>query len=161
MTLDWKQLLDPQGPLFSIVPGEEDELDDLVRTAPQDPALVVRLLRGKRCTTPERLFQECAAALQFPAYFGENWDAFEECLSDLEWLPSGGLVLFITQSDRLLEESTDDLRTLGDILRSAAADWKESHPRAPYRIVLHVQPDGEAEAWERLSASGLLSEDEL
>lgn len=158
MTLNWKQLLDPRGPLFSFVPGEEDQLDNFVRTAPDHPALVVRILRGKRCATRERLFQEWAAALQFPAYFGENWDAFEECLSDLEWLPAGGLILFITQSDRLLEESPDDLRTFGDVLRFAAGEWKKSHPRAPHRIVLHVQTDGEEEARQRLAAAGLLTE---
>ncbi|HEY4235558.1 MAG TPA: barstar family protein [Lacipirellulaceae bacterium] len=46
--------------------------------------LVVRLsgrLRRKR-----DLFRALATGLKLPAYFGDNWDALEECLRDLSWL---------------------------------------------------------------------------
>jgi hypothetical protein len=49
--------------------------------------LVVRTLRGVKMQTVQQLFDEFAAALQFPWYFGENWAAFDECLTDLAWLP--------------------------------------------------------------------------
>ncbi|MFT3925435.1 MAG: barstar family protein [Myxococcales bacterium] len=37
-------------------------------------------------STREQLFQAYARALRFPAYFGRNWDAFVDCLSDLSWI---------------------------------------------------------------------------
>lgn len=37
--------------------------------------------------TVAQLNDEFSAALQFSAYFGENWPAFNECLKDLDWLP--------------------------------------------------------------------------
>ncbi len=159
MTLVWKNLLDPKGPFVSFASCEEGALDDFVNGAPEYTQAVIRIVRGKRCTTRERLFQEWAAALQFPSYFGENWDAFEECLSDLEWLPPGGLVLFITRSDLLLELTPDDdLDTLADILITVAREWKNNHPLAPFHLVLHAESQDEAKARKRLAAAGLISE---
>lgn len=43
-------------------------------------------LRGKRCNTDEAFFREISASLQFPYYFGENWNALQDCLCDLDWL---------------------------------------------------------------------------
>ena len=43
-------------------------------------------LRGKKCRTENDFFSEVAASFQFPFYYGENWDAFDECIQDLEWL---------------------------------------------------------------------------
>lgn len=43
-------------------------------------------LRGKRCRNEESFFNEVSASFQFPAYFGENWAAFDECIQDLEWI---------------------------------------------------------------------------
>lgn len=33
-------------------------------------------------TTPESLHEILAAALNFPGYYGKNWDAFWDCISD-------------------------------------------------------------------------------
>jgi hypothetical protein len=159
MTLDWKILLGPKGPLVTFTSCEEAALDDFAGGAPEFTTAVVRIVRGKRCTTKDRLFQEWAAALQFPSYFGENWDAFEECLSDLEWLPAGGMVLFITRADRLLDQAPEsELDTLADILLAAAKDWKTAHPLSPFHLVFHAEPDHEAKARQRLAVAGLISE---
>jgi Barstar (barnase inhibitor) len=41
------------------------------------------------------LLDAVAAALGFPAYFGRNWDALDECLRDLGGPGGGGVVLAV------------------------------------------------------------------
>jgi hypothetical protein len=63
-----------------------------------------------------------AKALGFPAWFGGNWDALEDCLGDLSWRPRGGHILLFVHGDRL---AADERGLLMDILRSSAEFWME------------------------------------
>lgn len=47
------------------------------------------------------LFTAVARALQFPDYFGMNWDSLEECLRDLEWIDATSYVVLVTEADDL------------------------------------------------------------
>ena len=42
--------------------------------------LAIRVVRGNKMRRLDDLYNEFAAAFQFPDYFGENWAAFDECL---------------------------------------------------------------------------------
>ena len=129
----------------------ESEIDDLVADIQGLKGKTARIIRGQRCLTKDRLLQEIAAALQFPHYFGENWDALEECLGDLGWIDAEELVLVITNTDRLLAHHEADLETFLKIL-SSAHDLED----APLeRVVFHCE-ESEAEATKkRLKANGL------
>jgi hypothetical protein len=61
------------------------------------------------------LLKSIAAALEFPDWFGANWDALEDCLSDLSWSKADGHVLLFEQA-----KPGDDLGVLIDVLRSSA-----------------------------------------
>ena len=87
------------------------------------PGFAVRRLDGRRCGTKPALLAELARVLAFPAHFGRNWDALEDCLTDLEWLPAPGYLLVVTQADRLLAGRPADYRTFVSILESAGAEW--------------------------------------
>jgi hypothetical protein len=59
-------------------------------------------LDGALCATNTRLLAALAEAMQFPAYFGYNWDAVDECLADLgSWLPGSGYVLIVRNATLL------------------------------------------------------------
>ena len=61
------------------------------------------------------LMKNIAAALDFPDWFGANWDALEDCLSDL---PEKGYVLLFDGA-----QPGDELGVLIDVLRSGAEWW--------------------------------------
>jgi hypothetical protein len=58
-------------------------------------ALVVRVPKGVR--SKQKLLAILADKLRFPGYFGHNWDALEECLRDLSWLPEHQSVAIVHQ----------------------------------------------------------------
>jgi len=78
----------------------------------------------------EQLMRVLEEVLQLPDYFGRNWDALEECLRDLSWLPPGRISLI---HDALPELPPKDLRTYVDVLANAVSDWK---PQESYELVV-------------------------
>ncbi len=78
------------------------------------PVLDGRALGDKRA-----LLAGIAGALEFPEYFGDNWDALEECLRDMSWR-SGQITLLIEHADAI---PADLLATFLDIAAQMAEQW--------------------------------------
>lgn len=104
----------------------------------------VRELRGPKMRTPAGIFDEFAAAFQFPYYFGENKDAFDECLRDLDDFvgPATGYVAVIRDSADLLADEPAARDWFIDTIREAAEYW--SKKGIPFRVVLQGEPDDNA-----------------
>jgi hypothetical protein len=98
--------------------------------------LVARTLDGRRCATKTALLGEFARALGFPAEAGRNWDAFEECLADLEWLPGSGYLVVVTDGDALLRGRDEDYATFVDVVEGVGREWAERH--RPFHVVVAV-----------------------
>lgn len=133
--------------------------------------LTVRVLRGRKMPTYDGLFDEFAAALQFPWYFGENGNAFDECITDLSWLPPGkGYVLAITDGSSVLKDTPDSgLSWLIGSLDRAAHGWSEpceegqpwDRPAIPFHVVLLDQtgsPESPISLWQENGAEVMLLE---
>jgi Barstar (barnase inhibitor) len=108
------------------------------------PGFAVRRLDGGQCVTKDALLRTIARTLPLPAHFGVNWDALEDSLTDLEWLPAAGYVLVITEADRLLAGSAADYRTFVAILENVGAEWGRprsgvvSRPPRPFHTLMTV-----------------------
>lgn len=102
----------------------------------------LRVVHGKKCTTPAGVFTEFARALEFPDYFGHNWDALEECLADLEWLPAKGYVVLITDARSVIPDNDEEYETLLEILSDAGEAWSKGQTadgrRAPFHVFFGV-----------------------
>jgi RNAse (barnase) inhibitor barstar len=71
-------------------------------------------------TEKSALLRRIAARLGFPAWFGENWDALEDSLTDLSWrLGDGHVVVF--EGFQFLP--ADELGELVDVMITVAEFW--------------------------------------
>jgi RNAse (barnase) inhibitor barstar len=85
-------------------------------------------------------YDELAAALQFPDYFGQNWDAVNDCLCDLDWVVADAIVLVFIDGEKPLATAGDDAgRTLAKLLVVAAEHWNHGSERS-FHVVVHARP---------------------
>ncbi|UGT60105.1 barstar family protein [Nocardia asteroides] len=101
---------------------------------------VVRELRGSRMRTIHGVFDEFAAAFQFPYYFGANKDAFDECLRDLDESlgAAPGYLAVIRDSAELLAEQPAERGWFAEAVRDGAEYWARREVR--FRVVLQGEP---------------------
>lgn len=126
--------------------------------------VVVRFLRGRKMQTVQSLYDESAAALQFPYYFGGNWPAFDECLGDLDWLPGEAYILIIADSHLLLSPGHDGaFSILMEIFQKVADEWSKPfdigykvRPATPFHVIFQsTQPHLEI-VRSRLTSAGAI-----
>lgn len=164
MTLDATHLREARAP-WIVRLGEGDpgaaerRLAELNLTAP--------VLDADRMRTRDGLFDEFASRLQFPDYFGRNWDSFSELLADLSWLGGAAYAIVVGHATRLLDEEPGQLPQFLDLVGHVAAEWAEpvaqgepwDRPAVPFHLLLHLDRDGGGEA--RGSRQELADLDEL
>lgn len=119
---DHIQTADP--PWVQLLVVEQGRVLDLEKALGQTPGFVVRVIDGNKCKNPLELFSEFARVLNFPNYFGKNWAALDECITELDWEPAKGYVLLISDADQLLAEgSQQDYANFVGIMKKAGEEW--------------------------------------
>ena len=130
------------------------EFDDWMNSLRSGCERYVAVLRGERMRDFISFFQEIAAALQFPYYFGNNWNALDECIKDLGWLSAKTFIIGITNSALILsQEGNDDRHAFGVLLKDTCKAWsmpcdedKEwGRPGRPFHIIMQCQDEEEIE----------------
>ena len=106
--------------LRQIAPSEVEAVCAAARAA----ALRCTRLDLTACTDKDELLARFAAAFQFPAWFGGNWDALADCLDDLEWLDADGHVLVIEGAAELRVAAPETLATALEILTETSRAWQ-------------------------------------
>jgi|SRR6185369_4550914 len=132
------------------------------RLSREREGFAVRIVRGKKMKTLDGLFNEWAAALQFPFYFGENWNALKDCITDLDWLNAKGYLIVILDADSVLCDAPDclsQMESLLEMLRLASSEWAMPIERGetwdrtarPFRVVFQTTRGNEMGWQARLS----------
>jgi RNAse (barnase) inhibitor barstar len=80
---------------------------------------------GKSMDGKKQLFNQAATVMHFPDYFANNWDSFEECITDFEWIDNPGFVLQFDHIDHLQEKHPADLENFIDIMIDTCEYWND------------------------------------
>ena len=94
------------------------------------------------CTNRRDFLERIAWALDFPDWFGFNWDALRDCLTDLSWLSTEGFVVVLEHADALYASAPEVLDVALEVLGDAAADWGERG--VPMRIYVDLDQASDA-----------------
>ena len=79
------------------------------------------------------LLSKLAEAARFPGYFGHNWDAAADCLSDLSWLPASGYLLVARCAEGFRYGHHDLDAVLVDVLLEVIDSW--TAPGVPFNVL--------------------------
>ncbi len=107
----------------------EEAADADFRAAAKRAGLAILELNLAGVRHKEDFLRAASKALQFPAYFGSNWDAFEECITDLCWLEADGYALLIYNPGTFQECEPAEMETARAIFEDAAVYWKDQDIR--------------------------------
>ncbi|NMF90392.1 barstar family protein [Aromatoleum petrolei] len=94
------------------------------------------------CRDKAEFLRRVAAALRFPDWFGHNWDALADCVSDMSWWPDEGHVLILEHADGFRIAAERDFLEALEILGEAAGDWATQD--VPFWIFVGLTADGVA-----------------
>ncbi|BBC38035.1 uncharacterized protein SGFS_093290 [Streptomyces graminofaciens] len=86
-------------------------------------------------TDKPAFMDRCARALALPDYFGRNWDALADCLTDLSWAPPArGRLVVVTDWQEFAGATPNDWSIAQEVFTEAADHW--SGTGTELRIVL-------------------------
>lgn len=88
----------------------------------------------------ESVLRQLGSALNFPVWYGANFDALFDCLVDPDWQPAKGHVLLINGIAQLRAADPEDFATLIEVFQAAAEARRDTH--APFWILIDAPARG-------------------
>lgn len=72
----------------------------------------------------DNLLEQLSEKLKFPNYFGNNWDALNDCLGDLSWIDQRNIIIVHCTPIQL---SKDEMSIYIRILTRSMSEWLKWH----------------------------------
>lgn len=91
-------------------------------------------------TSVEEVLLQLGNALKFPIWYGANFDALFDCLTDPDWQPAKGHVLVINGMAHLRATDPDDFATLIEVFQAAAEARRDM--QSPFWILIDTPARG-------------------
>ena len=79
-------------------------------------------LDGQKIQNRNELFESLAELLEFPNFFGNNFDALDDMLNDLSWINADHVILYIFRANNMFTNlnELENKRIFFDILASCS-----------------------------------------
>jgi|GEM_PF-873509 len=124
---------------------------------------VIRIIRGNKSRLTSDFFNEVSSALQFPYYFGGNWAAFNDCITDLDWLEGEAYLLMVDDAIQLLsDDHPDNFLSLINLFSEANELWLTPNkyiPRnrepTPFHVLFRCSESDTGAFIQKLRATGI------
>jgi RNAse (barnase) inhibitor barstar len=116
-----KQLADAQQcGVYQLTRKPED-----IEHAAQKAGLALFRIDAGHVRDKKSFVDQIAKSLQFPGYFGRNWDALNDCLTDLGWLPTKtGCVIVLENMEHFGASRQQEFSKATEVLRAVSEYWK-------------------------------------
>lgn len=88
----------------------------------------------------EEMLEAIGKAMDFPEWFGANWDALLDCLADLGWRPAEGYVVILEHCDGIHGLAEADFVHALQVFEAAANEWREQG--IPFWCFVDMMADG-------------------
>ena len=132
----YEHLLKPERSGVYLVPRDVEALRDASARA----RLAWFELETAGARDKPQFLAACAKSLEFPEWFGTNWDALADCLRDFSWRGAPGYVVLWRGGAALAAAAPESFATALEIFRDAASYWKESG--RIFLVLLDHEPAG-------------------
>ncbi|ANF95956.1 barstar family protein [Paenibacillus bovis] len=143
-------------------PDKMEFSEPWIQNSNNSPNVKITFLDGDHCTTVEGLFKEFNEKFDFPSYFGWNWNALDECLSDLDWLDAHGHIACIRNAEKLLGLYDSDLLIILDILKMNVLEWNKGRsyfspekPPMPFNVIFYCSKEHQEEFIKKLQKANI------
>ena len=110
----------PRGVFWSKSHASVAELSRLARSK----GMTFFHLEGQKIEKKEQFFNHAAVAMKFPSHFGNNWDAFYDCLTDMDGVDAEGYLIYFDHTDAFASHHESQLETVVELFQDAVDFWK-------------------------------------
>jgi RNAse (barnase) inhibitor barstar len=140
--VEWAKAIKQREPLFFKMPSTAfDQEREAIRRATEDLHFGMFEIDCNYLVTRTSAMSHLSAIFQFPEWFGKNWDAVFDLLTDLSWLDTKGYLLILLQEEVLERSDQTEAAKLAAVLLSAGTYWSEydgvgdAHSPKPFHIL--------------------------
>jgi hypothetical protein len=111
----------------NVLPQGDSALIGSINTELKPQGIQIFYLDGRDVFDKQSFLSKIANVMKFPDYFGYNWDAFDECITDLEWCPAERYVLIYDQPEVFSKSAPKEWETAYSLLQAAVTYWQSTN----------------------------------